>query len=399
MNPFLRQPSALRRAPLRAERPEPKTGEDGVVSIRLYDPLDSWGEMWGVSAKEFAAVLDDLPEGTTEIRLLLNSPGGEVWEGLAVLNALRAHPARVVAVVEGIAASSASFIAAGVDELHVMKNAELFVHNAWGLAIGNAADMQKMAADLTHEDRNIASIYADKAGGSVEDWLAAMEAETWFSADEAVAAGLADRVIEPKGEGSKGAKARFDLSVFNRHTEPAMPGRQTPAASAAGRSTTERSGIVPTFLDDVRQRLGVAADADEATVLAAMDEALDERNEEAPAAALPPGVVTVEAATLAELRAAAQRGDEARTRQEAEDREALVSAAVNDGRISPARRTAWLAQLAADPGAAETLASLEKGLVPVGAPIGYDDAAVTDSVSNDDYWFPGFTTPSTRREG
>lgn len=381
MNPFLRQPFALQRTPLRAERPESKGDGSGVVSLRLYDPLDSWGGPWGLSAKEFVAALDELDDDTTEIRLLINSPGGEVWEGLAILNALRAHPATVVAVVEGIAASSASFLAAGVDELHVMANAELFIHNAWGMCLGNAAEMQKMAADLTHEDRNIASIYAAKTGGSVDDWLAAMADERWYSAEEAVEAGLADRIVEPKsGDGAPNARARFDLSALSR--KPI----ETPAASAAGRSTTERTGIVP-FLDDVRQRLGVAAEADEATVLAALDETLAEQveneTETAETPELPEGVVAVEAATLAELRAAAELGRAAHARQQADDRTGLVEAAVADGRIAPARREAWLAQLAADPGAAATLASLEKGLIPVGAPIGSAggaEASVSDEL-------------------
>lgn len=381
MNPFLRQPLALQRTPLRAEKPEPRTDQSGVVSLRLYDPIDDWGGPWGVSAKEFAATLDELPADTAEIRLLVNSPGGVVWEGLAILNALRAHPARVVAVVEGVAASSASFIAAGVDEVHVMANAEVFVHNAWGLCAGNATDMERMTRDLRHEDRNIASIYASKSGDSVDEWLAAMADERWYSAEEAVEAGLADRVIEPRGtDGAAKARARFDLSALSR--KPI----ETPAASAAGRSTTERTGIVP-FLDDVRQRLGVAAEVDETTVLDALDEALAERaNPTAPPAptALPDGVVAVEASVLDELRTRAARGDEARTRQERDDREALVAAAIDDGRISKPRRDAWLSRLEADPGEADTLAALVPGLgVPVGPPVGHSGAA-GESSSEDD---------------
>lgn len=342
------------------------------MSLRLYDPLDSWGGPWGISAKEFVATLDEIPEDTPEIHLLLNSPGGEVWEGLAILNALRAHPARVVAVVEGIAASSASFIAAGVDELAVMANAELFVHNAWGLCVGNAADMERMRRDLTHEDRNIASIYAAKTGGTVEEWLDEMGKERWYSAQEAVDAGLADRVIEPQSDrdGAAKARARFDLSAL-----PRAGARTTPAASAAGRNPTERSGSMPTFLDDVRSRLGAPDDADEAAVLAALDTRLSE-----PARpAVPEGMALIERATLDGLRADAQAGCDAHDRQQREDRERLVDAAIGDGRIAPKRRDAWLAKLEADPGEAETLASLEKGLVPVDGPRGHAEAREPDA--------------------
>ncbi len=138
------------RAPILARTPNVVASTGRSQTLRLYEPIDSWGGEWGVSAQEFVSVIDSLPEQTEEIRLLINSPGGEVWEGLAILNALRAHKARVVAVVEGIAASSASFIACGVDELVMMKNSELFIHNAWGPAIGDAEVLQKLAADLEH---------------------------------------------------------------------------------------------------------------------------------------------------------------------------------------------------------------------------------------------------------
>lgn len=142
---------------------------------------------------------------------------------------------------------------------------------------------------------------------------------------------------------------------------------------------------MPNFMDGVRQRLGVAADADEATILAALDETLAEQAEPtgdaAPApvaAALPEGTVAIDAAQLEALQAAARRGDEARARQERDDREALVSAAISDGRIPPARREAWLAQLESDPGSRDVLASLAPGLIPVGEPLGHSDAPAGD---------------------
>ena len=205
----LRVLASADRQPIRAETP-PAGGDQKVAVFRLYDPIDSWGGEWGVSAKEFAAALDALPDTTSEIRLHINSPGGEVFEGLAILNALRAHDARVVAVVDGIAASAASFIAVGADELVMAKNSELMIHDAWGLCVGNAQDMRELADRLDHFSNNIASVYADKAQGDVATWRAAMAAETWYSAEEAVKAGLADRVDTKKDA----AKARFDLSIF-----------------------------------------------------------------------------------------------------------------------------------------------------------------------------------------
>lgn len=199
------------RTPLRAEVPETDAA-DGVATLRLYDPIDSWGGYWGVSAKEFATTLDSLEDDVSEIRLHINSPGGEVFEGIAILNQLRNHQARVVAVVDGLAASAASFIATGADEVVMGRNTELMIHDAWGICIGAAADMRDLAGRLDHLSDNIAGIYATKSGGTVEDWRAAMLAETWYSADEAVEAGLADRV--ETGDGGQ-SKDRFDLSTFN----------------------------------------------------------------------------------------------------------------------------------------------------------------------------------------
>lgn len=224
------------RIPPRAGRPpmafiEPVGDpEDGVATLRLYDPVDSWGGDWGVSAKEFAAALDGLPAGTKEIRLHINSPGGEVFEGLAILNVLRRVEARVVTVVDGLAASIASVIAMGGDEVVMARNSELMIHDAWGICMGNAEDMRALAGTLDHLSDNLASAYAGKAGGPVSDWRALMLAETWYGAEEAVAAGLADRVEEA----AQAAQNVFDLTAFRyagRAGAP-QPGAQAPAPPA-----------------------------------------------------------------------------------------------------------------------------------------------------------------------
>lgn len=140
-------------------------------------------------------------------------------------------------------------------------------------------------------------------------------------------------------------------------------------------------GAMPNLNDEFRKRLGVADDADDATILAALDEALNERAEAEtaePVAAsrLPEGIVTIEASVLDELRRNAQLGADARADQERERRESLVSAAISDGRIAPARRDHWLSALEADSGAADVLASLTPGLVPVDGERGHNKPAV-----------------------
>jgi ATP-dependent Clp endopeptidase proteolytic subunit ClpP len=221
--------------------------ENGVATLRLYDPIDSWGGEWGVSAKEFTAAVDALPADVTTIELHLNSPGGEVFEGIAILNALRNHKAKVVAVVDGIAASAASFIACGADELVMGQNAELMIHDARGVCMGNAGDMQAMTDLLNHLSDNIARVYTAKAGGTMDDWRKAMLTETWFSAEEAVAAGLADRV---EGDAEQPTNT-FDLSVFNH----------------AGRAKAPAPDVTP--------RPHNASDDDENTLIAAVDASID----------------------------------------------------------------------------------------------------------------------------
>ena len=183
----------------------------GQVKLYLYDPIDSWGGYWGVSAREFVEALATLPDTTNEIRLHINSPGGEVYEAIAINNALKNHPARVVAVVDGLAASAASFIAAGADETVMGANTELMIHDAWGIAIGPAEDMRYMADRLDSLSNNIAGMYQRKAGGTVDEWRAVMVAEKWYSADEAVAAGLADRIEGDQPADVAQARAAFDL--------------------------------------------------------------------------------------------------------------------------------------------------------------------------------------------
>jgi len=374
------------RTPVRAEAPSTQTDKTGSVLLRLYDPIDSYGGPWGVSAKEFAAVLDGIGTDVPQIDLHINSPGGEVWDALAILNLLRQHPAKVVVTVDGLAASAASLIAMAGDEIVMAENSELMIHDPFGICVGDATDMAKMAADLAHEGDNLARAYAGKAGGTVQDWRALMLAETWYSAQEAVDAGLADRVAKAKPADVTAAKARFDLTIFAHAGRAQAPAPQTPAALAVGPIPTQERGPVVAFSDEqlttLRQQVGVADDADEATILAALAEAMTEQADPTPPTPLPAGTVAIDAEQLEQLQVAARAGQEARAQQQTEHREQLVSAAVADGRIPPARRDAWLASLAADPGSEQTLASLAPGLIPIGAPVGH--TGQPDNSADDD---------------
>ena len=178
-------------------------GEPARMSI--FDEIG----LWGVTAADFAA---DLARVRGDVELHLNSPGGDVFDGIAILNALREHPGRVTVVVDGLAASSASFIAMAASPgcLEVAANASMMIHDAWGMTIGNAADMRQMADLLDAQSANIAAIYAARSGRTPEEHRAAMAAESWYIGQQAVDAGLADRVRE----GAPAMQNRFDLSRF-----------------------------------------------------------------------------------------------------------------------------------------------------------------------------------------
>ncbi len=171
------------------------------TDIMIYDEIGTWG----TSAGSFVNALRQVTTPTIELHI--NSPGGEVFDGVAIYTALRNHPATVNVTVDGIAASAASFIAQAGDNIAMEKPAKMMIHDAGALVVGNAADMREVADLLDELSDTIAGIYADRAGGTVETWRAAMGKETWYSADQAVAAGLADRVADGKTSSTASSKA------------------------------------------------------------------------------------------------------------------------------------------------------------------------------------------------
>ena len=129
------------------------------------------------------------------INLHLNSPGGYVFDGIAIHNTLIRHPATVNVTVDGVAASMGSVIAMAGDTVVMGRGTSMMVHLPAGLVAGQAVDMREMADLLDQLGGDIAGFYAARAGGSVEQWLASMAETTWYSAQKAVDAGLADSVL------------------------------------------------------------------------------------------------------------------------------------------------------------------------------------------------------------
>lgn len=165
-----------------------KNLSEAESEILIYDYI-GYG---GVTADDFIRDLADIK--ASAITLRVNSPGGDVFDGIAIFNAIQRHKADVTAFVDGIAASAASFIVMAADTVVMSPHSQMMIHDAHGLCMGPADDMRKMADILDKSSDNIAAIYAERAGGTVDEWRARMKDEMWLSDQEAVKMGLADRV-------------------------------------------------------------------------------------------------------------------------------------------------------------------------------------------------------------
>ncbi|MDC7086721.1 ATP-dependent Clp protease proteolytic subunit [Corynebacterium pseudodiphtheriticum] len=219
--------------------------------------IDLFGEVgWEITAKDVRTQLD----GAGDVDVFLNSPGGDVYEGLAIMNALRAHEGTVTIFIEGMAASIASVIAVGgADRVVARPHAELMLHHAWSGALGNADEMRKSAENLERISANLADIYADKSGMSPDAVLDLMSAETWFSASEALAAGFVDAVedarspVVARGREPAFAKAMARFRFSGRGAAPAP--RVNNAVESPPR---EQEGGPMSFLQKIADAVGMS---------------------------------------------------------------------------------------------------------------------------------------------
>lgn len=162
---------------------------DLPTEILLYDEIG----YWGVTDKDFALALAQAGNGP--IKLRINSPGGDVFHGYAIYNMIVAHSAPVHVVIDGLAASAASFIAMAGTTIAMAETSMLMIHNARGIVVGDRNDMLETAAVMEKIDGQLAAIYATKSGMAASDVSAMMDAEKWFTSNEAKAAALCDEVL------------------------------------------------------------------------------------------------------------------------------------------------------------------------------------------------------------
>ena len=361
-----------------------------------------YGEIgWEVRASEFVPAIDAVTD--SHIDLHISSPGGDVFEALAIMNALKEHPSTKTVYIDGLAASAASFIAVGIGGEVIMRpGAEMMIHNAQGGAWGDMNDMHAIIERLESASATIADIYAAKTGTDAETWRAAMDAETWFSADEALVAGLVDKV-EAAGEGVDNRKLAGVSNTVRggryRRREDA-PAPQPALMNRRG----AREEKPMSFIDKLKAALGADPNTSQDDLLTLVNVAVagfnpevavkdnqseeivtaetasdDEENQEEVAVKDNPSeepetesidafgdVVTIDRGVYEDLLKRAATGDASVERDHQMEVAAMVDTAIKAGKVLAARRDALIAQGLEDTTALKNhLAKLAPGTIPV----------------------------------
>ena len=220
-------------APRAAEADDPNTiSVYGVIGEDMFEE--------GFTARRMAAALRSV--GKNAVTVNVNSPGGDMFEGLAIYNLLRDHPAKVTVKVMGVAASAASIIAMAGDEVMMGTGAVMMIHNAWGLVIGNRHDFADAASVFQTFDASMAAIYAARTGMKEEEVMAMLDGPTrasdgtYLTAAEAIAKGFADGEFDEEEYEDK-ARAELPANVLALRRLDAALARQ-------GMPRTERRALL-----------------------------------------------------------------------------------------------------------------------------------------------------------
>lgn len=386
-------------------------GDVTVGELWLYGVVGGW--YFGFNAESVARAIRDLDVDVLYVRI--HSPGGRAADGVAISNLLRNLTAKVIVVVDGLAASAASVIAIAGDEIVMCPGSQMMIHDASMWTGGNEAQLRRDADWIGKQSENYAGVYAYKAGGTPAEWRAIMTANdgegTWYTAEETVAAKLADVVgtrpavgsppTSPEeqlqeledGDDELFARIEHDLLLLEHEVHAAalsawqgqVPSQtpKPPSASAVGSTHTEGGSAVSLSdqaVTTLRTKLGIAGDADEATILAALDEALDERADPDPApttgspasatAAASAGEVAIPEVRLKDLEAAAASGVEAAKKLHAMERESFLDQ--HKSKFPATSRADWGKRFDKDPEGTRDLLTAAADLVPTGE-VGHGD--------------------------
>ena len=224
------------------------------AELLIYDVIGDWA---GLSARQLVNTLKDIDADNITVRI--NSPGGSVFDGIAIYNSLRHHKAKIHVQIEGLAASIASVIAMAGDTVHMAENALLMIHNPFGWVGGDAEELRKMADMLDKTTEVIAQTYGSRCGQELETIKQMMDEETWFTAAEAKDNGLIDGVDKPMQ-----IAASFDLSGFARppqqepsQQETVQPKEETGVHALSVMTLCNQAGYPEMAEQFVRQQLGI----------------------------------------------------------------------------------------------------------------------------------------------
>ena len=209
------------------------------TEVLIYDEIGAYG----VTAKGFLAELGALPDDAA-IDLRLNSPGGSVFDAVAIYNALKRHPGEITVWIDGIAASAASYIAMAGDTIVMPENAFLMIHDPSGLVMGTAEDMRSTAEALDKVKGSLTQGYAAKSGKSDDEIATLMAAETWLDAQDALDLGFIDRIAEPVK-----LAASFDVARFRNAPPEVVEAASEPDEPVATEPQTEGVADVNTLPD------------------------------------------------------------------------------------------------------------------------------------------------------
>ncbi|ALB49938.1 Clp protease ClpP [Cronobacter sakazakii] len=191
--PFAREKPDLPAAAMERWNGSIRAARDGDNSISIFDVIgaDYWGE--GVTASRIAGALRSL--NGADVTVNINSPGGDMFEGLAIYNLLREYDGKVTVKVLGLAASAASIIAMAGDEVQIGRGAFLMIHNCWVCAMGNRHDLAQIATDMAPFDKAMSDIYQARSGLDAATVDKMMDGETYIGGSEAVEKGFADSLL------------------------------------------------------------------------------------------------------------------------------------------------------------------------------------------------------------
>ena len=294
-------------------------GGEKQTDILIFDEIG----LWGITAKDFATALKEIPEDHA-ITVRINSPGGSVFDGYAIFNALKARSAQITTKIEGLAASMASVIALAGSKVTAAANSIVMIHNPWSGVAGDSDDLRKMADLLDKLTGQLVGIYAAKTGLPEGEVRAAMDAETWFTGSEAKEWGLVDEVTDEIQ-----VAASFDTSRFRN-----APNDMAPAAKSETQpQDVAQLSAITAERDELKAKLETVETqaAHSAEQIAALKVESDQH-----AAAL-------DAEKAAHALTKAQR-DESRAELLRRDAESAVGSAIASGRLAETARAEFVAR-------------------------------------------------------